>query len=599
MSSRGPSRPASSLSQVSRVSSQASSTAAGRPQSRKDLKVVVRHGGAESSQTVERDEKELKACLGARSFHKVLPVDSTQEDFYSIFEDDIEYALEHGQKVVILAYGCTGSGKTHSIVGRLGDQDGQGLLPRSATAFFQASRRVTDQLLISGHFVYRGKVFNLFGHGGDQGSGTQTDNIPAASSRYQRDETKLLTLAEPTKQKQKHTTFETNPQEAIPVQSLDHLADLLKSISRQVITKITAQNQAGSSRGHTVYTLGFRKSTTKLCLVDLAGSEDVQANQGDEIMQAEGISINQESPRLHIVGTVSVAEGTASRVTATLSFLDKFHRLRPTPLPPAEGAVKLTDSQSSRSAGGYTKQRENQNRAILQNREQGSIQNDSEQGPEQSRPAEPLLASSNSRIHSTNSRVDSTMSVPTSNGLRPLLMQSTSVTAGLPPRLGSARAPFSEQIVLSSHPTKRSIGNSHASGSSHGSNKRRKPSSPLKDTIPNVEGISTGGPSDDYCFTVPESLQDASAPSICPENEIGGSSNRPEQDYRQEPTLVTAGNENQAVTDCICLEVRRNGSNICCNNCAKSRAHAALMSDISAHPLAPLGLAGEAGDSSS
>ncbi|KAJ7014879.1 kinesin-like protein KIN-14N isoform X1 [Populus alba x Populus x berolinensis] len=78
------------------------------------------------------------------TFDKVFMPDSTQEDVFVEISQLVQSALD-GYKVCIFAYGQTGSGKTYTMMGKPGNLEQKGLIPRSLEQIFQTRQSLQSQ----------------------------------------------------------------------------------------------------------------------------------------------------------------------------------------------------------------------------------------------------------------------------------------------------------------------------------------------------------------------------------------------------------------------------------------------------------------------
>ena len=210
------------------------------------------------------------------TFDQILGPRATNSDLYYLCGEPAVEDLFQGRNGCIFAYGLTGSGKTHSMLGENGANHEtsrlDGLIPKIATELFQRIASEEDMLLspsvLNGFHVtasyveiYEGNVYDLL-----RESGTVALKI-RANSRSSMVEGAILEHVKTTK----------------------GLVDLIARGSRKRCTKKTGMNEH-SSRSHAILTLRLEKrwremaenesspcynsQISQLMLIDLAGSEN-------------------------------------------------------------------------------------------------------------------------------------------------------------------------------------------------------------------------------------------------------------------------------------------------------------------------------------
>ncbi|KAH8053562.1 hypothetical protein JL722_9405 [Aureococcus anophagefferens] len=190
-------------------------------------------------------------------FDRVFDGDATQADVYGEIDDLVASAAD-GFDVCVLAYGATGSGKTHTMHGPASGGDEAGVVPRATRALAEAARRRGDggwsfACEASSVEIYDEKVYDLLAPGGAalEVKDDADDPVPGAA--------------------------------ALPLDFGDDgrgAAQLAKRAARSRRTAATLLNDR-SSRSHALFTLRIvghyeaknLKTRGSLVLVDLAGSE--------------------------------------------------------------------------------------------------------------------------------------------------------------------------------------------------------------------------------------------------------------------------------------------------------------------------------------
>eukprot|EP00928_Gymnodinium_smaydae_P080196 TRINITY_DN63944_c0_g1_i1.p1 TRINITY_DN63944_c0_g1~~TRINITY_DN63944_c0_g1_i1.p1 ORF type:complete len:1367 (-),score=222.35 TRINITY_DN63944_c0_g1_i1:296-3826(-) len=203
----------------------------------------------------------------------------------------------------LLAYGQTGAGKSHSVLGDLRSETERGLLPRSVERLFEmvdARVRAAEKteaplqvtVLASYLEIYQEKMFDLLG-----------------STRSQELQVRV------------HPDLGPHVPHLIenPVLNVRDVGELLDFGAKNRAVGATAMN-AHSSRSHAVFTIDLRLSSTgmeakdhhsKIHFVDLAGSEKLKKTHALGAGLQEGIAINQSLSSLSRV-IQSLASGQAN-----------------------------------------------------------------------------------------------------------------------------------------------------------------------------------------------------------------------------------------------------------------------------------------------
>lgn len=79
------------------------------------------------------------------SFDRVFNATSTQADVFSSVKHVVSGVME-GYNGTLLAYGQTSSGKTHTMMGRMEEEGGEGVIPRSVAELFNMVGECNDTI---------------------------------------------------------------------------------------------------------------------------------------------------------------------------------------------------------------------------------------------------------------------------------------------------------------------------------------------------------------------------------------------------------------------------------------------------------------------
>lgn len=226
------------------------------------------------------------------SFDHVLDDTQSQRDVFEIVRPLLWEVLD-GYEATLFAYGQTGTGKTHTMMGDLHKKNLQGLIPRSADFFFEGCKSQDTRITVSFLEIYNEELSDLLSPG------------------------KRIHLLE-------------NERQGVVLKNLSHhavrnvdevMALLHTAQERQKISE-TRMNKV-SSRSHCIFTMKLRTQkkspsgdtivTGKLHLVDLAGSECGKDGGGGQLEERERRNINQS---LLVLGRVvgALKEGDKQRV---------------------------------------------------------------------------------------------------------------------------------------------------------------------------------------------------------------------------------------------------------------------------------------------
>eukprot|EP00746_Dinoflagellata_sp_MGD_P010397 gnl/MRDRNA2_/MRDRNA2_121442_c0_seq1.p1 gnl/MRDRNA2_/MRDRNA2_121442_c0~~gnl/MRDRNA2_/MRDRNA2_121442_c0_seq1.p1 ORF type:complete len:1077 (-),score=162.84 gnl/MRDRNA2_/MRDRNA2_121442_c0_seq1:201-3431(-) len=295
------------------------------------MKVAVRirpvqaHDGKVTSTCVTKVDQTSVQVMSAGSspaikgydFDQVFGQDASQHDVYTSCAKPLVEAVLGGRNACIFAFGCTGCGKTYSMLGPEGgskrsSQDG--VLPRAAADLFRQIARLemdTAQAIGAGGFsayevrasfieVYCENAFDLLG------GPVSASREPSAACNLREDRDGRV--------------YAEGAQE-VRVTSVSHLLDVVAQGAAARSTAATGVH-AHSSRSHALLVLSvehrwrevgeqdprrFKSQVVRFTLVDLAGAESMERAHGGDF-NAAGVGTNMG---LLVLGRVirALAEG--------------------------------------------------------------------------------------------------------------------------------------------------------------------------------------------------------------------------------------------------------------------------------------------------
>jgi len=208
-----------------------------------------------------------------------------------IYDDMVEPLVQQtlrGYNTTVLAYGQTGTGKTHTMEGDIEDAEGMGVIPRAMQSIFRTleSRGDTESYVKASYLeIYNENLTDLL-------SSTSAGDVPANQQ---------LRIVED-KSKVGRGVVVHNLEEVL-VKSWDDIRKVMKMAMAKRKVAATDLNER-SSRSHAVFTVTVHSKeysaegeelirVGKINLVDLAGSECVARSGSKDIRAREAGNINQ------------------------------------------------------------------------------------------------------------------------------------------------------------------------------------------------------------------------------------------------------------------------------------------------------------------
>ncbi|KAL3508549.1 hypothetical protein ACH5RR_027950 [Cinchona calisaya] len=221
------------------------------------------------------------------TFDKVFMPDASQEDVFVEISQLVQSALD-GYKVCIFAYGQTGSGKTYTMMGKPGNSDQKGLIPRTLEQVFETKQILQAQgwryeMQVSMLEIYNETIRDLLS---PNRSGFDTSRMDNGGKQY---------AIKHDANGNTHVSDLT----IVDVCSSREVSYLLERAAQSRSVGKTQMNEQ-SSRSHFVFTLrilGINESTEQqvqgvLNLIDLAGSERLSksGSTGDRLKETQAIN---------------------------------------------------------------------------------------------------------------------------------------------------------------------------------------------------------------------------------------------------------------------------------------------------------------------
>jgi kinesin family protein 5 len=244
----------------------------------------------------ENGARSASVDFGGKMFtlDRVFPPSALQSEVYNVVARPIVQDVLEGYNGTVMAYGSTGSGKTYTMEGKVGDPEFLGIIPRMVSTLFdgidQAADTMEFTLKLSAVEIYMERIIDLLRQQGP-------DSVEAASTNVKVREDPLRGVW--VDAVERHATNEAD------VFAVAHAAQASRRVA-------ATHMNVRSSRSHYILMLrltALDKQTLVerqgvLYLVDLAGSEQVSATGATGQTLEEAKKINRS---LSCLGNVIVA----------------------------------------------------------------------------------------------------------------------------------------------------------------------------------------------------------------------------------------------------------------------------------------------------
>ncbi|XP_023264782.1 kinesin-1 heavy chain-like isoform X2 [Seriola lalandi dorsalis] len=226
-------------------------------------------------------------------FDRVFQSNTTQVQFYNAVAQQIVKDVLEGYNGTIFAYGQTSSGKTHTMEGKLHDEDMMGIIPRIVQDIFNYIYSMDENLefhiKVSYFEIYLDKIRDLL-------------DVTKTNLSVHEDKNRVPFVKGCTER------FVCSPQEVM---------DAIDEGKNNRSVAVTNMNEH-SSRSHSIFLINIKQENTqteqkltgKLYLVDLAGSEKVGKTGAEGTVLDEAKMINKSLSSLGIVIS-ALAEGSS------------------------------------------------------------------------------------------------------------------------------------------------------------------------------------------------------------------------------------------------------------------------------------------------
>ncbi|XP_048886202.1 kinesin-like protein KIF18A isoform X2 [Brienomyrus brachyistius] len=237
----------------------------------KEQEVTFFHGQKLRNRDISKKaSKDLKFV-----FDNVFGEDSTQQNIFENSTKGILDGVLNGYNCTVFAYGATGAGKTHTM---LGDESDPGVMYLTMKELFSRIDQVRDEKVFDLAFsyleVYNEQIRDLLANSGPLA--VREDSVKGVVVQG-------LTLHQP--------------------KSAEHILEALDFGNKNRTQHPTDVN-ASSSRSHAVFQIYLRQQektaslnpnvkVAKMCLIDLAGSERASATNAKGARFREGANINR------------------------------------------------------------------------------------------------------------------------------------------------------------------------------------------------------------------------------------------------------------------------------------------------------------------
>ncbi|KAL5503458.1 hypothetical protein EMCRGX_G010412 [Ephydatia muelleri] len=213
-----------------------------------------------------------------------------QEEVYTTCAQEIVTRLMDGYNGTILAYGETGSGKTHTVTGPIENYRLRGIIPRAISQVFRESKdRVESSITIRVSYleIYNEAMYDLLS--------TLPDSNPSGSARCP-SSVQQLSISE-----DEQAVFVKGLTVRVASTEEEALSMLFEGEMNRTIAEHSLNKS--SSRSHCLFTIHVESrsrtsssteyTVSKLNLVDLAGSERLSKTNSTGIVQKEAMYINK------------------------------------------------------------------------------------------------------------------------------------------------------------------------------------------------------------------------------------------------------------------------------------------------------------------
>jgi len=259
------------------------------------------------------DGSSMKGAQHSFIFDKVFMPSASQAEVYSELDELVVAAMDAPMHFAVFAYGATGSGKTHTMLGSgPAGSDGAGCIPRAIERIFSYASKAMEK---GWQYTFKATLLEIYNddivdlNAKASGSTTNTGS-KSASPRITHDKSGRVFL---------------NGVEWSIVSSAEEVHALIDAASKLRAVGATNCNQR-SSRSHTIFQLAIEgvhatsgeKISSLLSLIDLAGSErlDLSGAASNPTLLKETQHINASLSSL-----VTCMAGVASR-QSHVSFRD-------------------------------------------------------------------------------------------------------------------------------------------------------------------------------------------------------------------------------------------------------------------------------------
>ncbi len=269
-----------------------------------DVKVYVRFRptqGTEKNYTLQGNQD---VTVDGHSFHfdNIYNESTTQKQVYEDSGSPLVQDLMKGFNVAFMAYGQTGAGKTHTMLGGQTKSE-YGIIPRIMSDLFACeTRELQIQIQCSYVEIYMEKIRDLLN--------------PASDNLKLREAQDLKQPQQVTMKRKQPLAYSVNKKSVYvhgaTVQELKHMDDMLELLdtgSKNRVVAKTLMNEA-SSRSHAICIVMITITDTvkkvvkhgKLFLVDLAGSEDIRRSGATGVTLDQAKMINKSLSTLsHVI----------------------------------------------------------------------------------------------------------------------------------------------------------------------------------------------------------------------------------------------------------------------------------------------------------